>query len=70
MSRRLKQPMTMNQLVRLLRKRGFTVRDGWPKGKPHERWDFLRGKTSLCPNTERAIAVIDELYEDAGLGDA
>jgi hypothetical protein len=35
MSQRLKQPMTMNQLVRLLRKQGFLVRVGWPKkGRP------------------------------------
>jgi hypothetical protein len=64
MSRRLKQPMTMNQLVRLLRKRGFLVRVGWPeKGRPRKRWDFYRTKTTLCPDTDQAFAVVDEFIE-------
>jgi hypothetical protein len=37
-----------------------------PKGRPRKVWDFYRGgKTSLCPETDRAIAVLDDLFEDA-----
>jgi hypothetical protein len=66
-SRRLKQPMPMNKLVRLLRGQGYLVRNGGVPRCPRVHWDFYwsKDKRSLYPSTDRAfdaLAVMAEVF--------
>jgi hypothetical protein len=66
--RRLKVPMTPNQLARKLRKDGFRVRRHMPLTEAaYMRWDFfLTNEPSLWVNSRRpaALAAFDALHED------
>jgi hypothetical protein len=65
--RRLKVPMTLNQLARKLRKNGFRVRRGVPLAEvTYMRWDFfLTNEPALWVNSKRpvACAAFDALHE-------
>jgi hypothetical protein len=65
MSRRLKRPMPMNKLVRLLRGQGYLIRNGGIPQRPRVRWDFYwsKDKQMLCPVTKRAINAVALLFE-------